>query len=302
MGSGEGDLGWEPLGREAPPPREDLPVPPISEPRSRGTWGQARGAGASRGPSLVLLFLRAPLWAPRGGSPLLPGLQAPTGLGTGVRGKREAAALRLLWSQSPMSVARAGAPALGSRDQPLQPPGGPASTQPRQVSARRDTQGGGARLGGGENPPQAQLPQGRKPGRGQEVAAVCRVRPWRGGPGGQVFGPGRRQPLWVHPSLGRDGLVQGHGLRGGAGAGALRPGHGLLGGAGCTWHWCRRSCRPLAGFPQRTRPAPEEEGAAGPSSGLRGYRAASRRGGSPTVGEAAGVVLWGWALGKKACR
>lgn len=262
----------ESLGREAPPPREDLPVQPISEPGSRGTWGQARGAGASRGPSLVLLFLRAPLWAPRGGSRLLPGLQAPTGEGTGVRGKREAAALRLLWSQSQMSVARAGAPALGSRGQPLQPPGGPAGTQLRQVSAGRDTQGGGARLGGRGNPPQAQLPQGRKAGRGQGVAAVCRVRPWRGGPGGQVFGPGRRQPLWVRPSLGRDRLVQGHGLRGGARAGAVRPGHGLLGGAGCTWHWCRRSCRPLAGFPQRTRPAPEEEGAAGPSSGLRGYR------------------------------
>ena len=152
-----------------------------------------------------------------------------------------------------------------------------------------------------EHPPQAQLPQGRKPGRGQAAAALCRVRPWGGGPGGQVFRPGRRQPLWVCPSLGREGLVQGHSLRGVPGQ-ARQAGARPSGGAGCTWHWCRRSCRPLVGFPQRTRPAPEEEGAAGPSLGLRGYRAASRRGGSPTVGEAAGVVLWGWALGKKAFR
>lgn len=44
-------------------------------------------------------------------------------------------------------------------------------------------------------------------------------------------------------------------------------------GAGCTWHWCRRSCRPFVGFPQRTRPVPGEEGAAGPGLGLRGFRA-----------------------------
>lgn len=37
--------------------------------------------------------------------------------------------------------------------------------------------------------------------------------------------------------------------------------------AGCTWHWCRRSRRPLVGFPQRTGPAPEEEGVAGPGWG-----------------------------------
>lgn len=33
-----------------------------------------------------------------------------------------------------------------------------------------------------------------------------------------------------------------------------------LGVTSHTWHWCRRSRRPLVGFPQRTRLAPEEEG------------------------------------------
>lgn len=78
----------------------------------------------------------------------------------------------------------------------------------------QSTQGGRAGVGGRGHPPQVQLPQSLKPGRGQEVAIVGRVRPWGGGPGGQLFQPGKRQLLWVHPSLGRERAGSGHGLPG----------------------------------------------------------------------------------------
>lgn len=72
------------------------------------------------------------------------------------------------------------------------------------------------------HPPQAQLPQSLKPGPGQEVMIVGRVRLRGGGPGGQFFQPGRGQLLWVHPSLGRERTGSGHGLPG-LGAGCCPP-------------------------------------------------------------------------------
>ena len=135
----------------------------------------------------------------------------------------------------------------------------------------QSTEGGRAGVWGRGHPPQAQLPQSLKPGPGQEVVIIGRVRPRGGGPGGQFFRPGRGQLLWVHPSLGRERAGSGHSLPGLGAGGWLPPAVG----AGCTWHRCRRSRRPLVGFPQRTRLAPGEEGVAGPGLGLQGFRAAS---------------------------
>ena len=83
LGSGEGNFSPHPQERPS------LPLPP--QPSGAGsvgqaTWGQAWGAAVRLGPSLVLLLFRAPLWAPRGCGPLLPGLWAPTGKGAGVWG------------------------------------------------------------------------------------------------------------------------------------------------------------------------------------------------------------------------
>lgn len=174
------------------------------------------------------------------------------------------------------------------------------------MTSHQTTCSGRSRLGWGHSP-QAQLPAGRQPSQGQEVTAICRIRPWAGGTSSQVL-----QPVWGQlfrhcPGLGREraGLAQpSSGLGGespedrrtylsvegvrelgplasnGCGAGYCRARTAVLGVssgvlnqlwvAGPTWHWCRRSRRPLVGFPQRTRLAPKEEGGARSGLGLRG--------------------------------
>lgn len=141
------------------------------------------------------------------------------------------------------------------------------------------------------HPPQALLPPGLKPSQGQEVMAVCRVRPQGGN---LVFQPIWGQLLRGCPGLGKEraglgawplqglgGQSPGEGLIQvqGPGTAGLVPGmaFGVLEsgplGARHTWDLCRRSRKPLVGFPQRTGPAPGEEDASGPGLGLRGCRA-----------------------------
>ena len=95
--------GLEPLACKQPPRRGPPCYSPSPSPAEDGapaderwsgavcgiilnTWGQARGAGGSLGPRLVLLLFRAPPWTPGGRGTFLLGRQGPTR--EGVRGER----------------------------------------------------------------------------------------------------------------------------------------------------------------------------------------------------------------------